>query len=317
MKVEQIITLRNEPWCGFDYDLVHEWEDQFAAELGAELYFDTYRIRGNRLLYHLPHIANLFQTNKFALKFRMLPLGNPPGDNKRNICTIIIDFYLHDDEELRQFYKTCDKNPLVYISSKEIYDFLLSKGCPLRIRHLPLSLPDKYRLHELPVKKFDAIMLGRQNKIFGDYLRNYAIDHPDFVYVYRGTNGYESSRDEHIGDLSDRKSYWQLMRSARIGLYATPGMDNARQGTNGFSQVTPRFLEYIAAGCHVLARYNKNSDTDYFELDTMSTRIQNYDEFSEALDRLLQTPIPIEKYKTYLNKHYTTNRINCIINETM
>jgi len=314
MHIEQIITLRNEPWCGADYDLVHLWEDQFAAELGAELYYDTYRIRGNRWLLRLPWIASAFQTNKQALKFRMLPLGNPPGDNKRNICPIIIDFYLRTDEELQRFYRTCNRNPIVYISSREVYDFLCEKNCPLPIRHLPLSLPNGYQLRTLPAKRYDVVMLGRQNRLFKEYLTEYAKTHP-IAYVYRDAGEYKTSDGISLGALRDRQSYWQLMQSARVGLYATPGMDDARPHTNGFSQVTPRFLEYIAAGCHVLSRYEKNADTDYFELDTMSTQIQSYEDFSKALDRALAAPVPMEAYKAYMDKHYTSTRIKMIADE--
>ncbi len=317
MTIQQIITLRKESWCGVDYDLVHEWEDQFAFALNAELYYDTYKLRGGRILSRMPMIANLFQTNKPALKFRMLPLGNPPGDNKRNIYPIIVDFYLRSDEDLSRFYRSCDRNPVVYISSREIYEFLLMRGCPLPIRHLALSLPDKYRLVSLPPKMYDVVMLGRQNRVFMDYLEQYASAHSDFVYVYKGSDGYVDSRGERLGVLPDRASYWALLRSARVGLYATPGMDNARKDTNGFSQVTPRFLEYLAAGCHVLSRYVPNADTDYFELDIMSTRVQCYEDFSKALEAKMHAPIPIDSYTAYLNKHYTSNRINQIKNETI
>ncbi len=315
MKIQQIITLRNEPWCGVDYDLVQEWENQFADGLKADLYYDTIKLRSNRIISRVPWLADLLQTHKPALKFRMLPLGNPPGDNKKNIYPIIIDFYLHSDDELSLFYKTCDKNPIIYISSKEVFDFLKAKGCPLTIKHLPISLPDKYRLTSLPTKKYDVVMLGRQNKTFKEYLDRYAINHSDFVYVFRDKSGYITSQNELLGELADRESYWNLMRSAKVGLYATPGMDNARQNTNGFSQVTPRFLEYLAAGCHVVARYKNNSDTEFFELNEMSTRVQSYDDFSHALNRLLHSSIPMTKYQAYLNRHYTSNRIDMLLNE--
>ena len=105
----------------------------------------------------------------------------------------------------------------------------------------------------------------------------------------------------------------EMMRKSRVGLYATPGMDGGREHTNGFNPVTPRFLEYIASGCHVLARYPKNSDTDYYELDKMSTRVESFGEFEKAMDDLRNKEVNIPHYSRYLANHYTSVRVQTLL----
>ena len=66
----------------------------------------------------------------------MLPIASPHGNNKKNIIPCMIDFYCREKSELQLFYKRYNKCPLVLISSKEAYDFLVSIKCPLNIKHL-------------------------------------------------------------------------------------------------------------------------------------------------------------------------------------
>ena len=82
----------------------------------------------------------------------------------------------------------------------------------------------------------------------------------------------------------------------------------ARDGHKNFNHVTPRFLELLAAGCHVLCRYIPNADTVHFELDKFSPSIETYVQFEKRMDEALKTPIDKEKYKNYLKKHYTSVR---------
>ena len=76
--------------------------------------------------------------------------------------------------------------------------------------------------------------------------------------------------------------------------------------------MTPHFLEIIASGSHVLCRYPEGKegvDAKYFELDKFSPSIETYDEFEAVMDRALNTEIDINKYSSYLKKHYTSTRI--------
>ena len=156
--------------------------------------------------------------------------------------------------------------------------------------------------------------MGRQNPVLEGFLKQYIKEHPDLYYVYRelkdGKFNYYTNRGESLGDINTREKYMKLMRSARCGLYSTPGIDGGEKRTNGFSQVTPRFLELIACGCHVIARYKPNSDTDYYELERFSKPVDSYEQFERMLDEARSSEVDIQLYSSYLSKHYTSVRAN-------
>lgn len=107
------------------------------------------------------------------------------GLNKSNVIPWIVDFYLRTPGQLARFYRTISKNPIVFISSREAYEYLLEKGCPLNIAHLSLSLPDKYSVTKDTkfTKEFDAVLFGRQNPVLKRWLLQYEASHPDVRYI--------------------------------------------------------------------------------------------------------------------------------------
>ena len=318
MKIFQILTNRSLN-NGKDYGIVNEWEDIFSELLNAPLYYDNWKRRDKTIFWKYPWLASFFQTNEPTFTYVMLPIASPHGNNKKNIIPCMIDFFCRETNELQEFYRRYAKNPLVLISSREAYDYLVSVNCPLNIKHLALSISDKYRVTSNTkfTKEYDVVMLGRQNKVLMEFLEQYKEKHPDLTYVYGIKNGhkfsYRDSKGNDIGSLDSREEYMAMMRKSRVGLYATPGMDGGREHTNGFNQVTPRFLEYIVNGCHVLARYPKNSDTDYYELDKMSTRIDTYEQFEEAMNKLRNKEVDVPFYSSYLEKHYTSVRVETLL----
>jgi hypothetical protein len=318
MKISKILTNRSFN-NGKDYGIVNEWEDIFSELLNAPLYYDNWKKRDKTIFWKLPWLASFFQTNVPTFTFVMLPIASPHGNNKKNIIPCMIDFFCRSNNELQQFYKRYAKNPLVLISSKEAYDYLVSVNCPLNIKHLALSISDKYRIDDKTTfeKRYDVVMLGRQNKVLQEFLNEYSENHKDLTYVYGKKEGrnfrYYDQGGADLGCMSSRDEYMNLMKQSRIGLYATPAMDGGRTDTNGFNQVTPRFLEYIVSGCHVLARYPKNSDTDFYELDRMSTRIETYEQFETAMDELRNKEVDVPRYSQYLENHYTSVRVQTLL----
>ena len=145
------------------------------------------------------------------------------------------------------------------------------------------------------------------------YLKEYIERKPNFKYVYRIQKDdkflYFTSEDEELGNIDTRSKYMDLMKESKCVLYSTPGIDGGEKRTNGFSQVTPRLLEIIACGCHVIARYKENSDTNYFELGKFSKNINSYDEFESDLEKKLKEPVNMEFYSDYLKQHYTSCRV--------
>ena len=318
MEISQVLTNRSIS-NGKDYGIVNEWEDIFSEMLNVPLYYDNWKRRDKTIFWKIPWLASFFQTNLPTFAYVMLPIASPYGNNKKNIIPCMIDFFCRDKNELQKFYKRYDKNPVVLISSREAYDYLVSVKCPLNIRHLALSISDKYCIDDKTTfeKRYDVVMLGRQNKVLQEFLNEYSERHKELTYVYGKKEGrnfrYYDQDGLDLGTMSSRDDYMNLMKMSRIGMYATPAMDGGRTDTNGFDQVTPRFLEYIVSGCHVLSRYHKNSDTEFYELDKMSTRIDTYEQFEKAMDEMRYKEVDVARYAKYLANHYTSVRVHTLL----
>lgn len=145
MKIEKIITERGyQDWPSFD--LVYEWEDIIAEKLNIPLFFKN-KFSTNRFIKRIPLIKYLLCPKQNSFIFEMSPMTKYHIWNKKNIIPYIIDFYLKP-EQLNEFYIQYNKNPIIFISSKEVFLFLKQQSCPLNIIHLPLSISDKYRITE-------------------------------------------------------------------------------------------------------------------------------------------------------------------------
>lgn len=293
------------------WDLVYEWEDAISKHYPAKIYHDTYRRQSSKKLAKYRFLDWFILPFGKKIVFHMTPQVNNFADHHHNIIPCIIDFYLKSEEELNAFYRSYAKHKLVLISSKEAYDFLIQQNCPLNIQHWALSISNIYEPKSEYRKEYDLVMVGRQNPILEGFVHEYAKRHRDFVYVYRiieGTNfHYYSSKGEFVGDINNREDYIKLMRKSRIGLYSTANIDS----DNGipYNQVTPRFLELISSGCHIIARYKKNSDTDYYGLEQLCKSIDTYEQFEEKMDYARTHRVDTDIYRNYLKKHYTSARV--------
>lgn len=311
----KIETLRKiQTWPSFH--LVYEWEDQIKEEIvDSCLYFHSFW--SNKLI----RIHEILQLNGIALDknvhlfFEMLAEKKKGIFNRSNLIPIVIDFFL-SKEDLRKFEKAHSHNPLILVTSLEAYEWLKDNKCKLNIQHWALSLPDKYRINSKINyhKKYDFVLVGRQNPVLKSYLEKYVLENPDVIYVYEGDEKfhYYTNNGEYIGYFKSREDYISLMKLSRIGMYSTPGIDESRQGTNQFNQVTPKFLEYIACGCHLLLRYPENPDTHFYELNKFCLHIDSYTSFEKKVRHYLNSKPDLQMYEEYLSKHYTSERIKQI-----
>lgn len=300
------------------WDLVHEWEDELVQALPNSRFFHAkdicigdyplFGILGGKLGFN-HNTLRLRHKNAFIFEMSDVAKRNIVW-NQSSISACIIDFFTGKDN-LHTFYKLHDKVRNLYISSREAYDFLLANSPEREVKHLPLTLADKYRISESTRfdKKYDVIIAARQSSDFMKFLQTYEKTHP-ISYVYRGkVEGgnfpFYNNKGEFVGYGNTREEYINLLRGGRIAFYSTPGINDGKQ-TGGFHQVTPRFLEEIASGCHVISQYVDNSDTEFFELGRLSKRIENYHDFELAMDEALSTPVDMKAYSDYLAKHYTS-----------
>lgn len=316
MDIERISTFRNfEKWPS--YDLVYEWED--IIEKTVKVPFVNLNPKflriGNKI-----HWLNWIMDRKCTFGFEMTSFVTPRFLNNKYFIPCIVDFYIYPNQ-IKSFEKSYSQNQIVFISSKEAYDFLLENKCRLNIKHLPLTISDIYNIDSKiynQKKEYDLVLMGRQNHILHSYLNTYIERHPDFKYVYRVKKGndfiYINSDGKELGNINTRSQYISLMKKARCGLYATPGIDGGEERTKGFSQVTPRFLELIACGCHILARYKENSDTIFYQLNKFSPSINSYEEFEYLLSKKINSSVDMNFYRSYLSSHYTSVIAQNIIN---
>ncbi|GHT56559.1 hypothetical protein AGMMS49982_23440 [Bacteroidia bacterium] len=306
------------------FDLVFEWEDVFQSALDIPIvYTRQYDRYINRIIRRVKWNPFSFFHPSGYYEFMWVMNASWSWTNSHyyrvNILPAIIDFYL-SKEQLTDFYNAYSKIPFILISSLEAFNFLKENNCPKQIYHFPLSLPDKYKITPATrfEKEYDLVLMGRTNPVFDDYLKRYVAQHKDFTYVYRQEQGknfhYFTSKGEFVGNINhnSRERYIDLMRKSKICLYSTPGMDGEVKWKNGFNQVTPRFLELLSCGCHVIARYKQNPDTDYYRLDKFSPCITSYDEFEKAMDKALNTEVDMKMYSEYLENHYTTKRVELL-----
>lgn len=299
-------------------DLVYEWEDIFAKNMNIQ-------IEAPSFIYTF--INKLFKKTRFNFlwvfrknnKLMFILRGNktrPDGYNSKKVIPFIIDFF-EKQEDLKLFYEGFKRHKIILISSLEVFEFLKNNVIPVprntKLYHFPLSIPDVYRIDKkIKVnKKYDLVLLGRQDPILEEYVKEYSLKNPNFVYVYRIMEKegfkYYNSKNELLGFNNSREFYFELMKASKVGLYSTRGLSESI--ANGYNQVTPRFFELLTSGCHVLARYPKNPDTDFFCLDQFSESIESYNLFEEKMDYALTHEIDIEKYVNYLNQHYTSKRV--------
>ena len=303
----------------FFYDLVFEWEDAISATLGIPLYYEyspylMYRKMRNKYLRKLPILRDFLYPSGISLCFDMNPVDEPRF-NSKHIIPWIIDFYL-PEERLPYFNEAYKEHPVVLISCLDAFFFLKEHNdlCPdIKIAYLPLSLPDQYALFSVAdCKKYDVALVGNQDDQMKLYFDKYVLNHPHISYVYRNNrNGdfsyYTNNCDKPISGGS-RKDYINILRSSRVTLYATSMLYGNIKGGKNFNHVTPRFLEYLAAGCHVLCRYIPNADTEFFELEKFCPPINTYEQFERLLDEALSKPIDSEFYARYLKMHFTSVR---------
>jgi hypothetical protein len=319
-KIIGLYSYRNIQSDTFFWQIVFEWEDIFQQK-GIQLCNRPQFVKNYK--YPILNNINNFLCNVYAhcfsqyyFYFAMETLNYSDRLNNRIVIQNIIDFYLKK-AELPKFYKEHQKNPFLLIASKEALEFLRKNKCPIKCHHFPLSISDIYRIDENSVftKKYDLVMVGRQNPVLSKYCTQYASTHPEFHYVYGVKEQediesvYYTSLGECLGQLN-RTEYIELLKKSKVSLYSTPGIDNGRPGANGFNQVTPRFFELIACGCHIIARYVKNADTDYFRLTDICPHTDTYEKFEIQMNFALTHSINMKKYADYLNNHYTSVRVN-------
>jgi hypothetical protein len=180
------------------WQIVYEWEDEISNALGLQL--------KNALVYKVAFdnaITRFFLSNRFlskiisktdtlmsksekCLAFDLFPRPEFSYLTSVNVVPIIIDFWRNTD--LVKFSKNYHNCPFVCISSLEALRFLEAQNLSLKLYHLPLSIPDKYKQDFREVlnnKKYDIILAGRENPVLQSFLNKFSKENPGLNIVYR------------------------------------------------------------------------------------------------------------------------------------
>lgn len=316
MELKQVYTRRNILGQNYAQPIIFEWEDVISKELGVPVsqYPPIFRVV-NKLGIH----SSLFGPSKDSFRFVISGRDYDEPMNSKHIIPCIIDFF-EKGEQLNEFYSKHSRNKLVLLSSPYDYEYLKENNCPLNIGLFAYSLSDKYAITEKRVeKKYDIVLTGRQDPLLYSFFKEYVNKHPDVTYVKRGqdlenddkkTKEYYVNGKECLGTIESREDFINLQAQGRATLYGVQGYLDGF--TKGFYHMTPHFLEIIACGCHVLARYPTGKDgvdARYYEFDEFSPSVESYEEFESAMDRALSTEVDMAMYATYLKKHYTSTRV--------
>lgn len=304
------------------FDIVYEWEDELAQKLQVEIQMRT---KGEYLFdekcrkiykqYGIPFYKIYKLVDHRPIYTFMFDVSTKRQDgiyNNFKYVPCLIDYFLAD-EEYDKFLNAYKNNSLVLVSSREVFEYLKKKGCPIPIEHFPLSLSERYFRKEKIEKKYDLVLFARQNPLLNRYIDRYENEHPDFKLVRRKVENnhyvyYLSSTGEIVGYADTREEYMKLVYDSKVAVYTTPGMDGTRNDANGWNQVTPHFLEEIAGQCHIIARYPDNPDTRWYEMQSICQNINNYEEFESMMEKYLQEEVDLKKYEEYLRRHYTSQR---------
>jgi hypothetical protein len=318
MLITRILSCRaTEHWPS--YHLVYEWEDDFAAGLQVPVVTLERpwksRFWRNRYVQALANrYHRLVSRKRFNLVFELGLSGSPSPGTQPDSLPALVDFW--KDTHLPSFYSLYEDCLFVLVSSAEVVAYLKAQHCPLPLQHFPLSLSDRYALDPaVPyAKHYDILLSGRPNPVLDDYLLRYVARFPQTeclrqVFVDDELR-YVSNHHGDLGSFHSREAYMDLLRTARVSFYSTPGMDGGEARTGGFNPVTPRFLELLSAQCLLLGRYPENEETEFFEVASVCPNITSYEQFEATLTAYLRQPSPpLHQYAELLDKHYTSRRV--------
>lgn len=233
--------------------------------------------------------------------------------NALGTLPVLVDYWKGTSPcQFARCYRKCE--PVRFSSFESLAYVKQSTG--IQCEHFPYSIPDHWVNPPLTERVFEICVVGRTSPVLYQWLDRFTNSHPqvNVVIAHLGDDKVimaRSSRLGVIGEVNSRTRYFDMLRSSKVALYSTPGMDGGEVRTGGFSPVTPKFLEFIASGCEVVARYHENADTEFFELDQVAWPAKTYRQFErsveEALERRDEERLIVRA--KYIQRHLTSQPI--------
>lgn len=311
--------------------VVYEWENIIAQVLDIPFDFVS-QIEINRVYQKHIHqffhkfIRNSFlrgyidisynyllrkKSDTFFINFQLYVMDIPNHYiYQPNFISIIIDCFRDRVDRVPELFK---KNPLVFVTDYEVFQYLQLTSIAPKLRFIPLSISDIYYRQTVPEKKIDVLQMGRQNPVLHDWMMEVARKFPSIEYVYAEKKNemhtYFSTTRGWIEDKADtREQFIQLLSSAKISLVSSPGVDGGElTRTGGFNPVTPRFYESAVSYCYMIGRFPDSPDFIYNKVANVCERPTSYEEFEMCVIDLLHKPFDRQAvYEPFIQQHLTS-----------
>ncbi|MFL0194643.1 hypothetical protein ACJDU8_03515 [Clostridium sp. WILCCON 0269] len=320
-----IITLRNVCHETY-YDIVYEWEDCICDNLNLQLISISDKVykSSEKLKYRI--ISKLKRNMKIPLhKFSInrdyylafiMNISHFKYYSEYNIIPIFLDTWKCDTQFLFNNFRKLNKIKY-YVTNYQMFCLLTGKGAK-NVEYIPLSIADKWILSDCPRKQIDVIQMGRKNSILHEYMLRFCSEFPDTEYVYLDLigrqKGYLSTTRGFIGDCKTRISMMELLRTAKVSLVSSPGID-AKEGDKsyGIDFPTPRFYESAVNYCYMIGRYSPKIEFDNLDIPSVCPNVDSYDEFKKCMIRYLESDSFNKKvFDNFIKRNTTIARLGQI-----
>lgn len=304
-RIRSIITTRyRSNWP--TWQMVHEWEDILAKILAVPI-----RAFGETCMLPDPYCLQ----NNYDLLFLQLASELRYYEENRQLIPIVMDLWRDDFSD---FLTIAPRFRLIFVTNLQAYEELSPRLSNLR--YLPFSLADQYLNLPVPTKDIDIIQYGRRNPLLDQFMDQLLVNHPEIHYVT--TDSFDQGKTIHIhsntcgdmGESDSRRTFMTLLDRCKISLVSTVGMDGSR-ATGGIDPVSPRFLESMAAGCHLVGRIPDNKEFRTTGIAEVCHHVTSYQQFEQLVCTLLsQSDPPSSTYHLILQERLTSALPARIIN---
>lgn len=249
------------------WQMVHEWEDILANLLAVPL-----RPIGENCMLPDP---DCLPGNHDLMFLQLAGELHYYADNPQ-LIPIVMDLWRDD---FADFLQLAPRFRLIFVTSLQAFQEL-SPQLP-QLHYLPFCLADQHLDRTAVIRDIDIIHYGRRNPLLEQYMGRLLAERPDIHYVTTEPFDDEqkvriySNRQGCLGESDSRSTFMALLDRCKISLVSTVGMDGSRQ-TGGIDPISPRFLESMAAGCHLVGRIPDNLE---FRGDTISGHCHSVDSY--------------------------------------
>ena len=303
-RIRSIITFRyRSNWP--TWQMVYEWEDILATILALPL-----KAIGETCMLPDPYCL----PNNYDLLFLQLASELRYYAENTQLIPIVMDLWRDDFGE---FLLHAPRFQLVFVTNLQVFEELTPQ-LP-NLRYLPFSLADQYFNQPLPTKDIDIIQYGRRNPQLDQFMSHLLANHPEIHYVT--TEAFDQGETIHIysnkfgdmGESDSRRTFMNILARCKISLVSTVGMDGSR-ATGGIDPVSPRFLESMAAGCHLVGRIPDNAEFRNSGIAAQCHAITDYEGFkTTVLSLLTRHDTPVASYLPLLQQRRTSTLIPIIL----